>query len=152
MALACGGDSAKSAGKPQRQQRRHQRGLNSAQLTERPVESRGRPCGGGRLRGADRAAGGRGRRREYPAVPRYALWVMTEIAIIGADIQEVRRIITQWTWPVVRSKPASCALLAGIGVRYECADLERFALGGHKVRRAVTHGACTQRANSCSAH
>ena len=28
-------------------------------------------------------------RREYPRVPRYALWVMTEIAIIGSDIQEV---------------------------------------------------------------
>ena len=32
-------------------------------------------------------------RREYPTVPRYALWIMTEIAIIGADIQEVRRIL-----------------------------------------------------------
>ena len=28
-------------------------------------------------------------RKEYPPVPRYALWVMTEIAIIGSDIQEV---------------------------------------------------------------
>lgn len=25
----------------------------------------------------------------YPPIPRYALWVMTEIAIIGSDIQEV---------------------------------------------------------------
>ena len=28
-------------------------------------------------------------RAEYPAVARYALWVMAEIAIIGSDIQEV---------------------------------------------------------------
>ena len=28
-------------------------------------------------------------RGEYPTVPRYALWIMTEIAIIGSDIQEV---------------------------------------------------------------
>ncbi|KAK9805646.1 hypothetical protein WJX72_009884 [[Myrmecia] bisecta] len=28
-------------------------------------------------------------REEYPPVPRYALWVMTEIAVIGSDIQEV---------------------------------------------------------------
>ena len=28
-------------------------------------------------------------RREYPRVPRYALWLMAEIAIIGSDIQEV---------------------------------------------------------------
>ena len=27
-------------------------------------------------------------RQEYPVVPRIALWIMTEIAIIGADIQE----------------------------------------------------------------
>lgn len=30
-----------------------------------------------------------GCRRVYPPVPRYALWIMTEIAIIGSDIQEV---------------------------------------------------------------
>ena len=30
-----------------------------------------------------------GCRREYPPAPRYALWIMTEIAIIGSDIQEV---------------------------------------------------------------
>ena len=28
-------------------------------------------------------------RQEYPTIPRYALWIMTEIAIIGSDIQEV---------------------------------------------------------------
>ena len=28
-------------------------------------------------------------RREYPPIPRYALWLMTEVAIIGSDIQEV---------------------------------------------------------------
>ena len=28
-------------------------------------------------------------RREYPRVPRFALWLMAEIAIIGSDIQEV---------------------------------------------------------------
>ncbi|XP_052782528.1 natural resistance-associated macrophage protein 2-like isoform X2 [Mya arenaria] len=28
-------------------------------------------------------------RHEYPRVPRYALWIMMEIAIIGSDIQEV---------------------------------------------------------------
>lgn len=28
-------------------------------------------------------------RLEYPRVPRYILWIMIEIAIIGSDIQEV---------------------------------------------------------------
>ena len=28
-------------------------------------------------------------RLEYPPLPRYALWIMTEVAIIGSDIQEV---------------------------------------------------------------
>ena len=28
-------------------------------------------------------------RKVYPAVPRYVLWIMMEIAIIGSDIQEV---------------------------------------------------------------
>ena len=28
-------------------------------------------------------------REKYGPVPRYALWIMTEIAIIGSDIQEV---------------------------------------------------------------
>lgn len=27
--------------------------------------------------------------RKYPVVPRYILWIMVEIAIIGSDMQEV---------------------------------------------------------------
>jgi NRAMP (natural resistance-associated macrophage protein)-like metal ion transporter len=27
--------------------------------------------------------------RKYPPIPRYALWIMVEIAIIGSDMQEV---------------------------------------------------------------
>lgn len=29
-------------------------------------------------------------REEYPLIPRLVVWLMTEIAIIGSDIQEVR--------------------------------------------------------------
>ena len=33
------------------------------------------------------------RRKVYPPVPRYVLWIMMEIAIIGSDIQEVKALL-----------------------------------------------------------
>lgn len=32
-------------------------------------------------------------RKVYPAVPRYVLWIMMEVAIIGSDIQEVLHLL-----------------------------------------------------------
>lgn len=69
-------------------------------------------------------------RQEYPRVPRYLLWIMTEVAIIGSDIQEVigsaiaillltRGLIPLWAGVLITAFDSFIILLVErLGVRH----------------------------------